>query len=142
GLAATGKATVLQEQQAWDDTLLVVTSGVSRPGLLRALDSHATAEVLRITGNILIAGPFADVRVYDATGILVAMAGIPGTTPTGVRGLGTGRVTVGNPVTTGTKTSRQIAVAIGGAGPWLGALVVDVDLTQLLGKPSDLAFGR
>jgi PAS domain S-box-containing protein len=142
GLAATGKATVLQEQQAWDDAVRVVTSGVSRPGLLKGLESHSTAEVLRIAGNILITGPFADVRLYDATGSLVAVAGLPGTTPTAVSGLGTGRVTIGSPVTTGTKTSRQVAVAIGGAGPRLGALVVDVDLTQLLGKPSDLAFGR
>jgi PAS domain S-box-containing protein len=142
GLAATGKATVLQEQQAWDDAVLVVMSGVSRPGLLRDLDSHNSAALLQIARNILITGPFANVRVYDASGTLAAMAGLPGTTPTDVSELGTGRVTLGNPVTTGTKTSRQLAAAIGGAGPRLGALVVDVDLTQLLGKPSNLAFGR
>ncbi|HMC04967.1 MAG TPA: PAS domain S-box protein, partial [Actinomycetota bacterium] len=46
-------------------------------------------------------------------------------------------------VTTGAHTVREVAVPIRGArGPALGRLVADVDVTQLLGKPSGFAFGK
>ena len=40
----------------------------------------------------------------------------------------------------GRRYARQVTVGIGPGGR--GRLVVDVDVTQLLGKPSDLGFGR
>ena len=70
GLQATAKATVLQEQQAWDDAVLVVTSAASRPVPLSALEARDTTLANQGAQNILITGPFASVRIFDAAGNL------------------------------------------------------------------------
>lgn len=140
GLAATAKATVLQEQQAWDDAVRVAVSAASRPVPLSALELGDTALARQGVENILITGPFADVRLYGAFGNLVASAALPGVTPTPVGIAVPGPPTIGEPVSVGTVIARQVSVPAGPGGA--GRLVVDVDMTQLLGKPSDLAFGR
>jgi len=137
GLVSTAKATVLQEQQAWDDAVRVIRSAASRPVPLSAMQSRDTTLARQGVENILVTGPFADVRLYDGAGSLVATAALPDVAPTPSGGLGDPAMTVGDPIGIGTRIARQVAVPI---GP--GRLVVDVDLTQLLGKPSDLAFGR
>jgi PAS domain S-box-containing protein len=139
GLAATARATVLQEQQAWDDALRVVMSAASRPVPLSALELRDTTLATQGVQNILVTGPFADVRLYSASGDLVAMAALPGVTPTPAAGLASGPPTVGGPLSVGSVIGRQVSVAAGNGG---GRLVVDVDMTQLLGKPSGLGFGR
>src|SRR5260370_10680790 len=79
----------------------------------------------------------------DPAGALLRRGSLPGREPTAVTGTQSQAATMGDPVTIDAHTSRQVAVPIGGVrGPVLGQLVVDVDVTQLLGKPSDLAFGR
>jgi PAS domain S-box-containing protein len=81
--------------------------------------------------------------MYDPAGSLLAMASLPGVNPTAVTGAHLQSITLGDTITNGTQSSRQVAVNIGGMrGPALGRLVVDVDVTQLLGKPEDLAFGQ
>src|ERR1700730_11988120 len=40
GMAAIGKATSLQEQQAWDDAIRIVASAAGGSGLLTTLQSH------------------------------------------------------------------------------------------------------
>ncbi|MGI8809322.1 MAG: PAS domain S-box protein [Acidimicrobiales bacterium] len=140
GLAATAKATVLQEQQAWDDAVRVVVSAASRPVPLNALELRDTALAGQGVQNILITGPFADVRLYGAFGDLIATAAVPGITPTPVGSVVPGSPTIGEPVSVGSLIARQVSVPAGPGGA--GRLVVDVDMTQLLGKPSDLGFGR
>jgi PAS domain S-box-containing protein len=140
GLAATAKATVLQEQQAWDDAVRVAVSAASRPVPLSALELRDTTLAGQGVQNILITGPFADVRLYSAFGDVVAMAAHPGVTPTPVGAVAPGVVTFGDPVSVGPVVARQVSVPAGIGG--IGRLVVDVDMTQLLGKPSDLGFGR
>ena len=140
GLSATAKATALQERQAWDGAVKIVTAGASRPVPINALQTRDTALAARGVQNLLITGPFADVRLYDSAANLVAIAAMPETVPTPMNPADSGPVTVGIPVTTGIRTSRQVSVAVaGGVG---GRLVVDVDVTQLLGRPEDLAFAR
>jgi len=139
GLVSTAKATVLQEQQAWDDAIRVITSAASRPVPLSAIQSRDADLAKQGTQNILVTGPFAAVRLFDNMGALVAMATLPDVTPTPFGGIDTPALTIGDPVGDGTRNLRQVAVPIG-AGR--ARLVVDVDLTQLLGKPSDLAFGQ
>ncbi|MDQ6724795.1 MAG: PAS domain S-box protein [Actinomycetota bacterium] len=142
GLEATARATVLQQQQAWDDALLVVTSAASRPVPLSAVESRDTALADQGVQNILVTGPFADVRIVDPAGSPVATAALPGVTPSpvGAPAAGTRGPVVGPPVGVGTRTVRPVAVALG-SGP--GArLIVDVDMTRLLGRPDDLGFGR
>ena len=140
GLTATAKATVLQEQQAWNDAVRVVSSAASRPVPLSALQSGDAVLAGEGAQNILVTGPFADVRLYDSAGKLAAMAVLPDVTPTPYGMTGSTALTVGDPVSIGTRTTRQVAVPIGPIHA--GRLVVDVDLTQLLGQPSDLGFGR
>jgi len=140
GLVATAKATVLHEQQAWDDAVRVVLTAASRPVPLSALELRDTTLASQGVQNILITGPFADVRLYDPAGDLVAMAALPGVTPTPVAGRMAGPPTFGDPVSAGAVIARQVSVPAGIGG--FGRLVVDVDMTQLLGKPSNLAFGR
>ncbi|MCW3036213.1 MAG: signal transduction histidine kinase, partial [Actinobacteria bacterium] len=147
GMAAIGKATSLQEQQAWDDAIRIVASAAGGSGLLTRLESHnpelAREVASQSARNILMAGPFGDVRMYDAAGNLLAMASLPGVNPTAVTGTHLPSITLGDTITNGTQSSRQVAVSIGGVrGPEVGRLVVDVDVTQLLGKPEDLAFGQ
>ncbi len=139
GLVSTAKATVLQEQRAWDDAVRVITAAASRPVPLSALQSRDTDLISQGLHNVLITGPFADVRLYDGTGTLIATASVPGVTPTPFAGLGGPTPSFGDPVDVGPGTARQVAVAIGPGGA--GRLVVDVDVTQLLGQPSDLGFG-
>jgi len=140
GLAATAKATVLQEQQAWDDAIRVIESAAARPVPLSALQSRDATLAAQGIQNVLATGPFASVRIYDATGALVATATLPDTVPTPYAGIDGPGLTIGDPVTTGLRTARQVVVPV---GPTLvGRLVVDVDLTQLLGKSSDLGFGQ
>jgi len=142
GLAAIGKATVLQEVQAWDSAVRIVSSAASRPVPLSAVLSRDAGLATLGLQNILTTGPFADVRIYEPAGTLFATAALPGVTPSAVAGLGTpvAATTFGDPVAYGTGTSRQVAVPLGLGGR--GRLVVDVDLAQLLGRSSDLAFGR
>jgi PAS domain S-box-containing protein len=142
GLAAIGQATVLQEEQAWDNAVRVVTSAASRPVPLSAIQSRDTELAALGLQNILTTGPFATVRIYDSAGTLIATAAMPGATPTPVSRLGSPatETTFETPVVSGTQVVRQVAVPVGFAGR--GRLVVDVDITQLLGKPSDLGFGR
>jgi PAS domain S-box-containing protein len=144
GLAATGKATVLQEQQAWEGAVQIVTSAASRPVPLDALESRDTQLATLGVENILATGPFAAVRIFDGAGNLVAAAALAGVIPTTVTGTDAATATFGASITNGARTSRQIAVSIGNGadGLTVGRLVVDVDVTQLLGKSSDLAFGR
>ena len=143
GLTATAKATVLHEQQAWDDAVRVAVSAATRPVPLNAVGSRDAALARQGVENILATGPFATVRLYDAAGELVAMAGLPGVSPTPLLPPSTGPTTFGDPVTVGSRTARQISLPAGGVEILnLGRLVVDVDVTQLLGKPSGLAFGR
>jgi len=142
GLEATAKATVLQQQQAWDDALLVVTSAASRPVPLTAIDARDTTLANQGAQNILITGPFADVRIVDPSGTVLATAALPGVVPIPVQAATTGQRTpaVGPPVQAGALTARQVSVPLGSG---LGArLIVDVDMTRLLGRPSDLGFGR
>ncbi len=139
GLASTAKATVLQEQQAWDDAVRVITSAASRPVPLSAIQSRDVTLAGQGARNILGTGPFSAVRIFDSEGNLVALAALPNVTTTPTGGIGPGALTIGDPVGDATGNFRQVAVPIG-AGR--ARLVVDVDLTQLLGKPSDLAFGR
>ena len=139
GLEATAKATVLQEQQAWDDAVLVVTSAASRPVPLSAIETRDTTLASQGAQNILITGPFASVRIFDAAGTLAASAVLPGVTPTPVAGTD-GRVpTFGAPVSVGSRIARQVAVPLGGSR---ARLVVDIDLSRLLGRPADLGFGE
>ena len=138
GLVATAKATVLQEQQAWDDAVRVVVSAASRPVPLSALQSRDLQLARAGVENILETGPFADVRLYDGAGTLLALAARPGVVPSEPIPAPSRAATYGEPVNVGSGSARQISV---GSGPE-GRLVVDVDLTQLLGKPADLAFGR
>ena len=142
GLVATGKATVLQEQQAWDDAARIVSAAALGATLVGGLQSHNAEMVQQGAQNALITGPFADVRIYDAMGNLVATAAVPAITPTAVD-LADPRP-IGDPVMEGGKTLRQIraGIAVPSIGPALGRLVVDVDVTQLLGKSADLAFGQ
>ncbi len=143
GLTATARATVLQEQQAWDDAVRVAVTAASRPVPLSAVDSHDAQLATQGMANILASGPFDAVRLYDAGGALVAVAARSGTTPVAATGLTAGPVTFGGTVINGSQISRQVSVAAGAADvPKLGRLVVDVDVTQLLGKPDGLAFGR
>jgi PAS domain S-box-containing protein len=76
GMAAIADATSLQEQQAWDDALQIVTSGAARPALLSALESPHRKVAREIASqsaeSILMAGPFGDVRMYDPAGNLLA----------------------------------------------------------------------
>jgi PAS domain S-box-containing protein len=138
GLAATAKATVLQEQQAWDGAVRIVLSAASRPVPLSALESRDTTLAIQGLQNILITGPFADVRLYSLTGDLIAVATLPGVTPTPVGHLGPGPAEFGPPTSVGDRLVRQVSAPAGIAG----RMVVDIDMSQLLGKPSDLAFGR
>jgi PAS domain S-box-containing protein len=140
GLTATAKATVLQEQQAWDDAVRVVVSAASRPVPLSALELRDTGLATQGVQNILITGPFAAVRLYSPFGDVVATAALPGVTPTPVTSIAPGPPTFGDPTSVGTGTARQVSVPAGTAGA--GRLVVDVDLSHLLGKPADLGFGR
>ena len=140
GLAATAKATVLQEQQAWDDAVRVVVSAASRPVPLSALELRDTTLASQGVQNILITGPFAVVRLYSAFGDMVATAARPGVTPTPVGAFAPEAVTFGDPVSVGPIVARQVSIPAGIGG--MGRLVVDVDMTQLLGKASDLGFGR
>src|SRR5260370_12271842 len=82
GIAAIGKAASLQEQQAWDDAIRIVTSVAARPSLVTALASRNRAdarEMARLsTASVLVFGPFSDVRIYDPTGDLLALASLPG----------------------------------------------------------------
>jgi PAS domain S-box-containing protein len=147
GIAAIGKAASLQEQQAWDDAIRIVASVAARPSLVTALASRNPADARQMarlsTASILVFGPFSDVRIYDPAGDQLAMASLPGRDPAGVTVTQSQVTTFGDPVTVDGHTSRQVAVPIGGVrGPVLGQMVVDVDVTHLLGKPSDLAFGR
>jgi PAS domain S-box-containing protein len=146
-IAAIGKAASLQEQQAWNDAIRIVISVAARPSVVTAMGSRYPAVARQLasqsTASILVFGPFSDARMYDPAGNLLAMASLPGVDPTPVTGTPSDPATFGDPVTPGAHTLRQVAVPIGGIrGPLLGQLVVDVDLTQLLGKPSDLAFGH
>jgi PAS domain S-box-containing protein len=76
GMAAIADATSLQEHQAWDDALQIVTSGAARPALLSALESPHRQVAREIASqsaeSILMAGPFGDVRMYDPAGNLLA----------------------------------------------------------------------
>ena len=139
GLASTAKATVLQEQQAWDGAVRIAVSAAARPFALSALQSGDAALAGTGVENVLVTGPFAVVRLYGRGGDLLATAAIPGVTPTPVDGNAPSRVIVGEPAGVGTRTARQVSVPVGAD---LGRLVVDVDMTQLLGKPSDLGFDR
>jgi PAS domain S-box-containing protein len=139
GLEATAKATVLQEQQAWDDAVLVVTSAASRPVPLSALESRDTMLADQGAQNILITGPFASVRIVDAAGNLAASAILPGVTPTPLSAADGPGPTFGAPISVGSRNARQVAVSLGGLK---ARLVVDIDLTRLLGRPADLRFGR
>ena len=139
GLQATAKATVLQEQQAWDDAVLVVTSAASRPVPLSAIVNRDTTLANQGAQNILITGPFTSVRIFDAVGDLAASAVLPGVTPTPLAAADGRTPTFGAPVSVGNRIARQIAVPLGGSK---ARLVVDVDLTRLLGRPADLGFGR
>jgi len=140
GLAATAKATVVQEQQAWDSAVRVVLSSATRPVPLSALELRDTTLAGQGVQNILITGPFAGVRLYSALGDLVATASVPEATPLPAGDIGPGPLRFGVPARAGTVIARQVSVPAGAGG--LGRLVVDVDMTQLLGKPSDLGFGR
>ena len=140
GLEATAKATVVQEQQAWEDAVRVVLSAATRPVPLSALELRDTDLATQGVQNILITGPFAAVRLYSGTGELVAIAAHPGVTPTPVGRIAPGPPTFGDAVSVGTVIARQVSVPAGVVG--FGRLVVDVDMTQLLGKPSGLGFGR
>ena len=139
GLDSTAEATVLQEQQAWDDAVRVITSAASRPVPLSAIQSRDVTLAGLGARNILGTGPFSAVRIFDNEGKLVALEALPGVTVTPIGGTGTRAFSVGDPVGDRTGNFRQVAVPI---GIGRARLVVDVDLTQLLGKPSDLAFGR
>ena len=139
GLQATAKATVLQEQQAWDDAVLVVTSAASRPVPLSALEARDTTLANQGAQNILITGPFASVRIIDVTGNLAASATLPGVIPTPLA-VPDGRAPAfGPPTSVGSRIARQVGVFVGGSR---ARLVVDVDMTRLLGRPADLGFGR
>ncbi len=140
GLASTAKATVLQEQQAWDDAVRVITSAGSRPVSLSAILSRDPLLARQGVQNILVTGPFAAVRIYDGTGSLVALATLPDVTPTPIRAFGPPGLVIGEPVADGARIARQVVVPIGPSQA--GRLVVDVDVTRLLGQPADLAFGR
>src|SRR6267143_1879354 len=48
GVAAIGKAASLQEQQAWDDAVRIVTSVAARPTVVIALGSHDPTVVRQI----------------------------------------------------------------------------------------------
>ena len=142
GLAATAKATVVQEQQAWDDAVRVVTSGSTRPGLIDALSAGNTSNTDRAAANILATGPFADVRLYNASGRLVGGDTNPGVTPTAV-GTPAPSFSVGTPNIDGAQTLRQVSAPVkAGGGSLLGWLLVDVDVTRLMGQPTDLSFGQ
>ncbi|MEA2902149.1 MAG: hypothetical protein QOH36_2036 [Actinomycetota bacterium] len=139
GLASTAKATVLQEQQSWGDAVRVVRSAASRPVPLSAIQSRDVTLATQGMQNILETGPFAAVRIYDGTGLLVATAALPDVSPTPFGGTDDPDLSIGDPVSVGTRTVRQVSVVL---GIGRGRLVVDLDLTQLLGEPSGLAFGR
>jgi PAS domain S-box-containing protein len=142
GLTATAKATVLHEQQAWDDAVRVAVSAATRPVPINAIGSRDATLARLGVENILATGPFATVRLYDAAGELMATAGLAGFSPTPIGSPTTGPPIFGDPVTVGARTSRQISLPAGGVeilAP--GRLVVDIDVTQLLGRPAGLAFG-
>jgi PAS domain S-box-containing protein len=139
GLSATAKATVLQEQQAWDDAIRVVTSAASRPVSLSAVQARDLSLAEQAAKNVLITGPFAAVRIYGATGDLIATATLDGVVPSPIGAIADGPLTVGDPTPAGSRIVRQVAVPFNNG--LAGRLVVDVDMTQLLGKPSDLGFG-
>lgn len=140
GLEATAKATVLQEQQAWDDAVLTALTAASRPVPLSAVQSRDVVLAERGAQNILSSGPFTDVRILDRDGNQVASAAIPGVTPTPVGVTDLRAATFGVPVSVGARTARQVAVPLAGRA---GArLIVDIDMTEILGRPTDLAFGR
>jgi len=128
GLAGTAKATVLAEQRAWNDAVRIVVSASTRPVPLSALETRDRSLAEKGVQNVLITGPFADVRVYTGAGDLVAMAALPGVTPTPVGGTGPGPPVIGEPTTVGTGYARQISVPIGTGVE--GRLVVDVDLAS------------
>ncbi|HEX9313798.1 MAG TPA: hypothetical protein VGA71_00110, partial [Actinomycetota bacterium] len=44
GIAAIGKTASLQEQQAWNDAIRIVTSVAARPSVVTALGSHNLAD--------------------------------------------------------------------------------------------------
>src|SRR5256885_8820269 len=131
GIAAIGKTASLQEQQAWSDAIRIVTSVAARPSLVAALGSHNPADARqmasRSTQSILVLGPFNDVRMYDAAGDLLAVASLPGVTPTAMAGTRSPPARLGDPVTTGAPISRQVGVPNQGVhGTLLGPLRVDV----------------
>ncbi len=144
GLAAVGKATLLHEQQVWDDAVHIIGAGASRPPRPDALGAAGVEATTRAIQSLLLTGPFADVRVFDAAGNLVAMAARPSVTPTPVMPTDARSMSVGDPITVGTQTTRQVGAPVRSStdGPVLGRLVVDVDVTQLLGNLSDLGFDR
>src|SRR5438309_5963574 len=90
GIAAIGKAASLQEQQAWNDAIRIVTSVAARPSLVIALASPNRADAQQMarlsTASVLVFGPFSGVRMYDPAGDLLAMASLPGRDPTAVPG--------------------------------------------------------
>jgi len=140
GLAATAKATVVQEQQAWDAAVRVVVTSASRPVPLSALELRDVTLASQGVQNILITGPFAGVRLYSPFADVVATAFMPGVSDLPPGDIGPGPLRIGVPVVAGAVISRQVSVPAGIGG--LGRLVVDVDMTQLLGKASALGFGR
>ena len=105
-MAAIGKAASLQEQQAWDDAIRIVTSVATRPAVVTALASHnpdqASQMASRSTASILVLGPFSDARMYDPVGGLLAIATLPGVTPTAVAGISSAPVTLGDSAAPGT----------------------------------------
>lgn len=117
-------------------------AGASRPSLLGAIESRHAADATQSAQNLLVTGPFATVRVYDGTGNLLTAAGVADAVPTPLSAPAAGQVVVGEPLTIAGRTYRQVAVAVAAGGDQRARLLVDVDMAQLLGKPSDLAFGQ
>ena len=113
--------------------------GGPRPVPLSALEAQDTTFANQGAQNILITGPFAAVRIFDAAGTLAASATLPGVTPTPLAATDGRATTFGAPISVGSRIARQVAVSLGGSR---ARLVVDVDLTRLLGRPADLRFGR
>ncbi len=143
GLVGIARTTVQQQRQAWDDVRSAVALAATNPPTIRGVrssDPEAAAEVAAIVFN---SGPFAGVRIYDAAGTLRGAAGAPIDGP-----LPAGEIAsppaVDDPVVAGNRISRQVSVPISQAGGSAvdGRLVVDVDLSQLLGSPQELEFGR
>jgi PAS domain S-box-containing protein len=142
GLVGIAKATVQQQRQAWDDAHSLVTLAANNPPTVRSVRSTEPETAAEVAAIVFNSGPFAGVRIYDAAGILLGAAGTPvdGPLPAGQVGA---PAAVGGPVVAGDRTTRQVSFPISqGTSAAEGRLVADVDLSQLLGDPQELGFGR